>query len=131
MVLDSSVLIAISRQEPGFERLVRAIEDAAEVFAGAPTLVETSMVLSTRLHKDARPFVDEMLKRFGVTVIPFDAVHAQAAGAAFLRFGRGWHRAALNFGDCMSYAVASVAGLPLLYAGKDFAETDIVSVDLA
>ena len=40
-------------------------------------------------------------------------------------FGRGRHRAALNFGDCMAYAVAAVAGMPLLYTGNDFAQTDI------
>jgi ribonuclease VapC len=58
-------------------------------------------------------------------VVPFNEEHLNAAASAFIRFGRGRHAAALNFGDCMSYALASVADMPLLFTGRDFSQTDI------
>ena len=92
---------------------------------GAPTLLETVMVLSARLGQDARPIVFAFLRRLEAEVLPFQQEHLDAATTAFLRFGRGRHPAGLNFGDCMSYAVAAVAGLPLLFTGEDFTKTDI------
>ena len=65
------------------------------------------------------------LRRLEAEVVPFNEEHLDAAATAFIRFGRGRHPAALNFGDCMSYAVASVAGMPLLFSGEDFSKTDI------
>jgi ribonuclease VapC len=65
------------------------------------------------------------LRRLEAEVVPFNQEHLDAAATAFIRFGRGRHPAALNFGDCMTYAIASVAGMPLLFAGEDFGRTDI------
>jgi ribonuclease VapC len=90
-----------------------------------PTVLETRLVLTSRLGQDARPLVSAFLRRLNAELIPFNEQHLDAAVAAYLRFGRGHHPAALNFGDCMSYAIAAVAGLPLLYIGGDFAQTDI------
>ena len=125
MVLDSSAIVAIHLKEPGHDRLIDAIDRAEVVVIGAPTLLETAMVLTTRLGQDARPLLSAFLRRLEAEVIAFNEEHLDAATTAFLRFGRGRHPAALNFGDCMSYAVASVAGLPLLFTGGDFAQTDI------
>ena len=72
-----------------------------------------------------RPLLMPFLRDIGAEVVAFHEQHLEAATTAFLRFGRGRHPAALNFGDCMSYAVASVAGMPLLFTGEDFARTDI------
>ena len=83
------------------------------------------MVLTTRLKMDARPVLLAFLRRLNVEVIPFHEEHLDVASAAFLRFGRGRDPAALNFGDCMSYAVTKVAGMPLLFTGGDFVRTDI------
>jgi ribonuclease VapC len=88
-------------------------------------LLETVMVLTARLGRDARPMLSAFLRRLEAEVVPFSEEHLDAAAAAFLRFGRGRHPAALNFGDCMSYAVASVARMPLLFTGEDFGRTDI------
>jgi ribonuclease VapC len=66
------------------------------------------------------------LRRMEVEVVPFNLEHLDAAATGFMRFGRGRHPAALNFGDCLSYAVASVSGMSLLFTGSDFSETDIV-----
>ncbi len=125
MVLDSSAIVAIHLREPGHERLIERIDAAEVVVVGVPTLLESAMVLTVRLGRDARPMVFALLRRLEAEVVPFNEEHLDAAATAFIRFGRGRHPAALNFGDCMSYAVASVAGLPLLFTGEDFRHTDI------
>ena len=125
MVLDSSAIVAIHLREPGHERLIERIDTAEVVVVGVPTLLETAMVLTARLGQDARPMVFAFLRRLEAEVVPFNEEHLDAAITAFIRFGRGRHPAALNFGDCMSYAVASVAGMPLLFTGEDFRRTDI------
>jgi len=125
MVLDSSAIVAIHLREPGHERLIERIDAAEVVVVGVPTLLETAMVLTARLGQDARPMLFAFLRRLEAEVVPFNEEHLDAAATAFIRFGRGRHPAALNFGDCMSYAVASVAGMPLLFAGEDFKRTDI------
>ena len=125
MVLDSSAIVAIHLKEPGYERLIEAIDGAEVVVVGVPTLLETAMVLTARLGQDARPLIFAFLRRLEAEVIAFHEEHLDAAITAFLRFGQGRHPAALNFGDCMAYAVASVAGMPLLFTGEDFSRTDI------
>jgi ribonuclease VapC len=125
MVLDSSAIVAIHLREAGHQRLIDRIDAAEVVVVGVPTLLETVMVLTARLGQDARPMVFAFLRRVEVEVVPFNEEHLDAAAAAFLRFGRDRHPAALNFGDCMSYAVASVAGMPLLFTGDDFRRTDV------
>jgi ribonuclease VapC len=99
------------------------IPEAAGV--GAPTLVEAAIVLSSRLGKDARPMLNEFLREAEIEVIPFTGDHFRAALDSFLRYGKGRHPAGLNFGACLAYAAATLAGLPLLYAGSDFSATDI------
>lgn len=125
MILDASVVVAIFLNEPGAELLIDRICSADAVFIGAPTLFESVMVLSGRFSRDMRGAVMEVLRRMRVEVIPFTQEHYEAAVEAFLRFGRGRHPAGLNFGDCLSYATAAIAGLPLLYIGNDFSQTDI------
>jgi ribonuclease VapC len=125
MVLDSSAIVAIHMREPGHEVLMDRIDAAEVVVVGVPTLLESVMVLTARLGHDARPMVFAFLRRLEAEVVAFNQEHLDAATTAFIRFGRGRHAAALNFGDCMSYAVASVAGMPLLFIGEDFRRTDI------
>ena len=127
MTLDSSALVAILFSEPGYLDLVDCILEAATVRAGAPTLVETGMVLAgRRASADARE-LDGLVRELAVTVVPCGEAEWQAAVVAFSRFGRGRHRASLNFGDCLAYATAAVAGDALLYVGDDFRLTDIPS----
>ena len=123
MVLDTSAIVAIHVKEAGFEQLIEKIDQASVVAVGVPTLLESAMVLTSRLSQDARVLLLGSLKRINAEIVPFTDVAVEA----FLRFGRGRHPAGLNFGDCMAYAVAAVAGLPLLYTGNDFARTDIPS----
>jgi ribonuclease VapC len=125
IVLDSSAIVAIHLREPGYERLVKIIGEAEIVLVGAPTLVETALVLTARAGQDARPVIGVFLRRIQAEIIPFQDEHFDAAITAFLRFGRGRHAAGLNFGDCLAYAVSAVAGMPLLCTGNDFAKTDL------
>lgn len=128
MILDSSALVSIALHEPDSARVWAALEAADSVAIGAPTAVETTMVLSARLGRDARGVVSQMLSLTDAQIIPFTAQHFDVAMQAWLRFGKGRHPAALNFGDCMSYATARVAGLPLLCVGDDFPRTDLALV---
>src|ERR1035438_10004108 len=101
MVLDSSALVAIQLREPGFESLVEKIYAAEVVIVGVPTLLETAIVLTGRFGYDARPVLSGFLTRIAAEIVPFQQVHLDAAISAFIRFGKGRHPAALNFGDCM------------------------------
>ena len=125
MTVDSSALIAILFSEAGHLDLVDRILAADSVRVGTPTLVETSMVFASRRGTASTREVDELVKELGITVVPFGEPEWHAATDAFLRFGRGRHRVALNFGDCLSYATATTARDTLLFVGDDFARTDI------
>lgn len=127
MTVDSSALVAILFAEPGCLDLVDRILQADHVRIGAPTLTETSIVLAGRRQKPAGGEVEGLIKELGITVVPFGEAEWRAAVDAFLRFGRGRHPAALNFGDCLAYATAINAGDTLLFVGDDFARTDVVA----
>jgi len=126
MTLDSSALIAVLFAEPGYLDLVDRILEADHVRVGAPTLVETSLVLAGRRRKKADGEVEGLVKELGITIVPFGEAEWRVAIDAFVRYGRGRHAAALNFGECLAYASASAAGDTLLFVGDDFRRTDIV-----
>lgn len=126
MILDSSAIVAVALREPGYEALLQKIIAAPTVAVAAPTLAEAGIVLSARLQRDARGMLARLLQEASIATIPFSEAHFGAAVEAWLRFGKGRHRAALNFGDCLSYAAAPLAGAPLLCVGDDFPQTDIV-----
>jgi ribonuclease VapC len=125
MTLDSSALIAILFSEAGFLALVDCILEADVVRVGAPTLVETGIVLAGRKRGKPGRELEDLVRELAITVVPFGEAEWHAAGAAFDRYGRGRHKAALNFGDCLAYATAAVAGDSLLFVGADFRHTDI------
>ena len=125
MTLDSSAVIAILLSESGALDLVDRILEADVVRIGTPTLVETAIVLANRRGRPSLPEVRGLVDELGVTVVPFGIDEWEAAVAAFDRFGRGRHKAGLNFGDCLAYATAAAAGDSLLFVGNDFTKTDI------
>ena len=127
MTLDSSVLVAILFSAPDHLDLVDAILEAGTVRVGAPTLAETAMVVTARRGKPSTQEVDGLVRELGASVVPFGEREYQVAVAAFHRYGRGRHKAALNFGDCLAYATAAAAGDSLLFVGRDFTHTDIPS----
>jgi ribonuclease VapC len=125
LIVDSSAIVAIFLREPGAEALLSAIFDADYVGIGAPTAAETGIVLTNRLRRDATRLLRRFFEEADIDIIPFGAVDWQFAVQAYERFGKGHHPAALNFGDCMTYATASFAGEPLLCCGDDFPQTDL------
>ncbi len=128
IAIDSSALVAILRNEFDALHFAEAIGAADSVIVSAVNCFETSMVLAGSAHGEAVWLpLDALLIRAKIEVIPFDAEQAGFARTAFLKYGKGRHPAALNFGDCAAYALAKSKGIPLLYKGADFARTDIVS----
>lgn len=125
MIVDSSALLAIIFQEPGYEELLERMAAAPAVAAGTPTLAETGILLSARLGPASHGLLERMLDELDVEEIPFGEIHWREAVDAFRRFGRGRHPAALNFGDCLTYATARLSGEPLLFTGEDFPATDL------
>ena len=125
MIVDSSALVAITFREPGHLELITRLASAPSAGIGTPTLAETGLVLAARLRRAPRNLLVRLLDEFSVEQVPFGDEHWKEAVAAYLRFGKGRHKAQLNFGDCLTYAVARLAGEPLLFTGKDFPETDL------
>lgn len=125
MIVDSSAIIAIVLREPGWQDLVSKLAAAASPAVAAPTLAETGLVLTAKIGRRASGVLSRFLQEAGLTVIPFADGHWRTAVEAYTRFGKGRHPASLNFGDCLTYAVAQLAGQPLLYVGDDFSKTDL------
>ena len=125
MIIDTSAMVSILLKEPDHERLFDLLVHDPRPAVSSATLTETGIVLSARLKDDARGVLARFLHEAGIETVPFGESHYFAAVDAWLRFGKGRHPAALNFGDCLSYATASLAGEPLLCVGEDFTKTDL------
>jgi ribonuclease VapC len=130
IVIDTSALIAIFRLEPEADALLKAIVAADKRSISALSVLEASMVMSGRVGSGPFEPLDEFLLEAGIEIVPFDAEQARLAREAFLRFGKGRHKAGLNLGDCASYAAAKARAAPLLYKGDDFSHTDLAAVAL-
>jgi ribonuclease VapC len=130
MIIDSSAILAVIGKEPGYERIVRQLAASPETRIGAPTRLETGIVLTARFGPRGKTVLARFLQENSIQTVSFDDAHASVALDAYSRFGKGRHPAALNFGDCCAYAVASVASEPLLCVGDDFVKTDLVLVSL-
>lgn len=127
MVIDTSAILAILLNEPDRRRFDEAIEADPMRLLAAPAYLETSMVLFGRRGDAGLNRLERMIGLAEIDVAPFTAQHAELARLAFLSFGKGRHPAGLNFGDCVSYALAKSTGEPLLFKGTDFGLTDIRS----
>jgi len=125
LLLDSSAVIGVILREPGWEILRDRMETADGTAISAATLLETHLVLTSRTGRDALPLLDAFTLELGVQVIPFTESHWRLAAEAFLRYGKGKHPAALNFGDCIVYATARSTQMPLLLKSRDFELTDV------
>lgn len=125
VVLDTSAIIAILLGESPSARLIGALQADAARSVSAATVVESSLVLLGRYGEVAEVQLDLFLREIAAEVVPVGEEHARLARDAAVRFGRGRHPAALNFGDCFSYALAVARGEPLLFVGDDFSRTDV------
>jgi len=130
VILDSSAVVPLLLGHAGYEDIFEALAGADALGMGTPTLSETGIVLAARLSIDPTGLLGRFVQEYGVQVIPFAEPHWWEAMDAFWRFGKGHHRAGLNFGDCLTYAVARLAHEPLLCVGDDFAHTDLALVPL-
>ena len=122
---DSSAIIAILFKEPSWKILIDALSETDICGVGAPTLVESAAVLTARGGSGKLSLLFGFLKTAGIVTIPFTDTHWPIAADAYERYGKGRHPAALNFGDCLTYAVARIANEPLLCVGNDFKQTDL------
>jgi ribonuclease VapC len=127
MVVDTSAIVAILFGEPDGEKYLDALVDAVHVRISAATAVEIGIVAISRFGAEAESKIDLLFARCGAEIVPVREDQVVTARNAFRTFGKGRHPAALNFGDCFSYALAWTVNEPLLYKGGDFAKTDIVS----
>jgi ribonuclease VapC len=125
MIIDTSALVAILFNEPDAEQLEGKLVDAVTRAISTVTLLESAIVAETRLGEDGSRELELLVYKAAVDVIPFDTTQLALARLAFRRYGHGHHRAALNFGDCIAYALARARNEPLLCKGVSFAATDI------
>lgn len=125
MILDTSAMVAILYREPEAAAFTQLIHDADVCRMSVASHVELSMVIARQLGSGGMRQADAFFRRAGITVEPVTVDQGELARQAFLDFGKGRHKAALNFGDCFSYALAKATGEPLLFKGGDFSQTDI------
>ena len=125
MVIDTSAVVAILLDEPESPVIRRAIEDDPVRMMSTASFVEAAMVIETRFGEAGGRELDLLLHTARIELIPVDREQAELARDAFRHFGKGRHRAGLNFGDCFSYALARVSGERLLFKGDDFGHTDV------
>ena len=125
MVIDTSAIVAIALNAPDATDLETRIADDPVRLISAASVLEATIVLETRLGDAGGREFDLWLLKVGAETVPVDAEQTDAARRAWRRYGKGRHAAALNYGDCFSYALALTRGEPLLFKGEDFAKTDI------
>jgi ribonuclease VapC len=128
MVIDTSALVAMLNDEPEAEQIETAVEADPVRLMSTASYVETAIVIDTRFGEPGGRELDLWLHRAAVDLVSVDSDQADAARVAYRMYGKGRHRAGLNYADCFSYALAKVSGQPLLFKGDDFARTDIRAV---
>jgi ribonuclease VapC len=128
IVVDTSAIVAMAFGEPERDAFVQAIQQADKALISTVSVLEARMVVHGRRGQRAVVLVDDLLRLPVFELVAPGVAETDAAYSAFVAFGKGsGHPAALNFGDVFSYALAKVRGLPLLYKGDDFTQTDVVS----
>jgi ribonuclease VapC len=125
IAVDTSAIVAMLRFEPEKARLRMRLESAGAALISAANLLELQLVLAGKPSPVAWRQVEVVLEEYAIAIHPFDERQLEVAREAAVRFGKGRHKAGLNFGDCFAYALAKVEDVPLLCTGKDFAATDI------
>ncbi len=124
IAIDTSALMAIALREPAADACQKVLEEQTEVLISAATVAEALIVAGRRnIGAETAGLIDDL----GFTVVPLTLAGARRAALAYARWGKGVHAASLNFGDCFAYAVAKEHNCPLLFVGRDFAQTDITA----
>ncbi len=127
MILDTSALVAILYREPEAAAFVELIHRAEICRMSVANHVELSMVVEQQLGPEGMRQAEAFFRRARIIIEPVTVEQGELARQAFLDFGKGRHKAGLNFGDCFAYALAKATGEPLLFKGNDFSQTDILA----
>jgi ribonuclease VapC len=127
MVIDTSALVAMLSDDPEAERFEAAVEADHQRLMSTASYLETAIVIETRFGEPGGRELDLWLHRAKVDLVALDVDQADTARVAYRKYGKGRHRASLNYGDCFSYALAKISGQPLLFKGDDFQHTDLLS----
>jgi len=125
VIVDTSAIMAILRDEAEAPALARAMEEAETGRLSAVSYVEAAAVIDGSRDPVMSRRFDDFLREAEIVIESVTPKQAKIAREAYRDFGKGHHRAGLNFGDCFSYALARIAGEPLLFKGEDFRHTDI------
>ena len=125
MIIDTSVLVAILFQESDAGLYASKIAQADHCLMSVATLLEATIVVESGGGAAVGRDLDRLIEQQGIELVPVSTEQVEAARRAWRRFGKGNHPAALNFGDCFTYALAETMQEPLLFKGKDFILTDI------
>ena len=128
MFVDASAVVAIITEEPGHAELLRCLDEAEEPITSGLAVFETVMALARKKGlpiADARAEIEAFIGIVGLRIVPIAEIETTFALAAHARYGKGRHPARLNLGDSFAYACAKVHGVPLLFVGDDFPQTDI------
>lgn len=125
VVVDTSAVVAVLLREPGSDALAERLESAATRLMSAATRVELGIVIEARLGPVGADLLARFIRDAEIEIVAVDTVIADRALGAWRRYGKGRHRAALNVGDCFSYALAEHTGLALMCTGADFSATDL------
>lgn len=127
MIVDTSAIVAILYREPEAAAFVRLIHDADVCRISVASYVELSMVVESQLGPEGMRQAEAFIRRAGVIIESVTVDQGELARQALLDFGKGRHKAGLNFGDCFSYALAKAMGEPLLFKRDDFSRTDVAA----
>ena len=123
--VDTSALVSVLLGEPARAQIVDVLSSNRGLVVSAASLLEASMVMMGRKGTEGQDQLNELCRDAGIITMPVDNLQLALAREAFAAFGKGRHPAALNFGDCFSYALATHFDVPLLCTGNDFAQTDL------
>jgi ribonuclease VapC len=129
MIIDTSAIIAVLFNEQDAEFYARAIARSDSRRISAATFVEAAIVVETQTNTAGARQLDAFLRQADIVIEPVTEEHAHIARQAFADYGKGRHRAGLNYGDCFSYALAKATGETLLFKGEDFTKTDLVAAE--
>jgi ribonuclease VapC len=125
VVIDSSALLAILLGEPDRGQFLKLLSESETRLLSAANALETAIVVESRRGETAGRELDLFLHKTGIAMVAVDEEQFTIARYAWRKFGKGRHRAALNFGDCFAYALAKTSSEPLLAKGADFSQTDL------
>jgi ribonuclease VapC len=130
MIVDSSAIIAVLRNEPDAAAISAALQQAPICRMSAVTYVEAAVVTDSNRNPVLSRRFDDLLRDVKMHVESVSLEHARIARQTYRDFGKGRHKAGLNFGDCFAYALAKDFDEPLLFKGDDFRHTDVEAVEI-